>query len=460
MFLKRIGLDMTLTRPESLRRRLISLSGPIFIELVLIMLLGTVDTVMLSQRSDNTVAAVGVVAQILNMVFLAFGASTTGASVLCSQYLGARQHKNMMTAVGIALLFNTVVGLFISILLYLYAEPLLQLMELRPELMDEGLAYMRIVGGFAFLQALSLTISAILRSADMAYYPMQVTFIINIVNVIGNYTLIFGHFGFPEMGVTGAALSTTFSRAIALLLLLFILYRKGLGTIPFSSFSPFPWAMLTRMLSIGLPSGGEQLSYSLSQVVITYFTNMLGNEALAARTYAMNIVMFSYVFAMAVGQGGAICIGHLIGKGHKHTAWLLGRYCIKITVLISFAVALLVAFSAPHVMGWLSSNPRIIALGILVLAIDVILEIGRAINILCVNFLRATGDAMYPFILGLIVMWGVATGFSYLFGIVIGWGLAGMWIAFTMDESIRAFLLGRRWNSRIWERKNLIVRNV
>ena len=318
---------------QNIRRWLVRLTGPIFIEMVLIILLGIVDTVMLSQCSDNTVAAVGVVVQLLNMIFLVFEATTAGTSVLCSQFLGARQMDNVFRTIGVSLAFNMMMGVIVSAALFFGAERILRLMELRPELMGDGVTYMRIVGGFAFFQAISLTLSAILRSAGMAYYPMQVTFLINIINIIGNYTLIFGHFGFPALGVEGAAISTSFSRGVAMCLLIFILFRKNL-TFPPAFLWPFPFGVLRKMLSIGLPSGGEQLSYSLSQVVITYFVNMLGNEALAARTYAVNIVTFSYVFAMSVGQGGGICIGHLIGKGRKNAALLLGRYCIRITLRI------------------------------------------------------------------------------------------------------------------------------
>ena len=342
---------------QNIRRWLVRLTGPIFIEMVLIILLGIVDTVMLSQCSDNTVAAVGVVVQLLNMIFLVFEATTAGTSVLCSQFLGARQMDNVFRAIGVSLAFNMMMGVIVSAALFFGAERILRLMELRPELMGDGVTYMRIVGGFAFFQAISLTLSAILRSAGMAYYPMQVTFLINIINIIGNYTLIFGHFGFPALGVEGAAISTSFSRGVAMCLLLFILFRKKL-TFPPSFLWPFPFGVLRKMLSIGLPSGGEQLSYSLSQVVITYFVNMLGNEALAARTYAVNIVTFSYVFAMSVGQGGGICIGHLIGKGHKNAALLLGRYCIRITLMISFSVALLSALLGKSVMGLSATTPK------------------------------------------------------------------------------------------------------
>lgn len=372
---------------QNIRRWLVRLTGPIFIEMVLIILLGIVDTVMLSQCSDNTVAAVGVVVQLLNMIFLVFEATTAGTSVLCSQFLGARQMDNVFRAIGVSLAFNMMMG----------------------------------------------------------------------VIIIGNYTLIFGHFGFPALGVEGAAISTSFSRGVAMCLLLFILFRKKL-TFPPSFLWPFPFGVLRKMLSIGLPSGGEQLSYSLSQVVITYFVNMLGNEALAARTYAVNIVTFSYVFAMSVGQGGGICIGHLIGKGHKNAALLLGRYCIRITLMISFSVALLSALLGKSVMGLLSDNPEVVSLTALILCIDVVLELGRAVNILCVNFLRATGDAVYPFIIGLIFMWGVATVGGYVLGVTLGFGLVGMWIAFTMDESIRAALFWRRWQSRRWMGKSIVAR--
>lgn len=441
---------------RSLKTRLANLTAPIFIETLLIMLLGAVDTIMLSQYSDNTVAAVGVVNQLLNLVFLIFGVTTAGTSVLCSQYLGAGQHKNMLQVVGLSILFNTAIGLVCSAFLFFGAHGMLSLMELRPELINDGLSYMEIVGGGAFLQAISLTLSAVLRSANKAYYPMVVTLIINIVNIFGNYALIFGKFGFPQMGVEGAAISTTVSRTVAMLLLFGILFAKLIRRIPLSYFKPFPVDKFKNLMAIGLPSAGEQISYSFSQVVITYFINMLGNEALTARTYAMNIIMFTYLFSMSLGQGGGICIGHLIGEHKNRAALILGRYCLKWSIIISIGMAVFSAAMGKTIVGLLTSNPEIIRMTVTVLMIDIVLELGRAVNIFCVYALRSAGNANYPFIVGLIVMWSCAVGGSYLFGITLGWGLAGMWWAFTLDENIRAVILSRRWNSRKWERYSFV----
>ncbi|WP_277639288.1 MATE family efflux transporter [Bacteroides graminisolvens] len=441
---------------ENIRRRLFKLAAPIFIETLLIMMLGAVDVIMLSRHSDNSVAAVGVVNQIIVLTFLIFEVINLGTSVLCSQYLGAKMHKNVVQVVGVSLLMNLVVGVSVSLFLFSMNETILQWMGLTPELMKDGTDYMRIVGAFAFFQAISLTLSASLRSANKAIYPMMVTVVVNILNIIGNYTLIFGEFGFPEMGVEGAAISTAFSRGVSMVILFIILFRKHIRKFPLAYFRPFPFKELKNLLKVGLPSAGEQLSYSSSQVVITYFINVLGTEALAARTYSVNIIMFSFLFCIAIAQGGAICIGHLIGEKRPHAAFLLGKYVMKKSVLITVCLSLITALMGPFIFGWLTTNEQIIRMGVTILAIDVILEIGRPINIFATNALRAAGDVNYPFYLGLVVMWSVAVGCGYLFGIHWGWGLAGMWVAFLLDENIRGIVFVRRWYGMKWVKKSFV----
>lgn len=441
---------------ESIKRRLAKLAAPIFIETLLIMMLGAVDTVMLSRHSDSSVAAVGVVNQIVMLTFLVFEVINLGTSVLCSQYLGARMEKKVVQVVGVSLLVNLVIGGVISLFLYLMANTILRWMGLGPELMADGVDYMRIVGAFAFFQAISLTLSAALRSANKAIYPMMVVVVVNIINIFGNYSLIFGKFGFPELGVEGAAISTAFSRGVAMLILFIILFRKHIPRFPVAYFRPFPWGELKNLMRIGLPSAGEQLSYSSSQVVITFFINMLGVEALATRTYCVNIIMFVYLFSISMAQGGAICIGHLIGENKPHAAFLLGKYVMKKSVLITFSLSCLLAVFGHSILSMLTTNPEIIQLGATILIIDTVLEIGRPINIFATNALRAAGDVNYPFYVGLVVMWSVAVGGGYLFGIHWGWGLCGMWVSFLLDENIRGIIFVRRWYGMKWVRKSFV----
>lgn len=278
-----------------IRKGLTKLVIPIFIETLLIMMLGAVDTVMLSQYSDESVAAVGVVNQIVMFAFLIFEVINIGTSVLCSQYLGAGMRNKMVQVVGVSLLLNLVVGLVVSAILHYGAATLLGWMGLRPELLKYGIGYMEIVGAFAFFQAISLTISASLRSANKAIYPMLVTVLVNVMNIIGNYSLIFGKFGLPAMGAEGAAISTSIARGVSMIVLFVILFRKHIPSFPMVLFRPFPWIELKNLLKVGVPSAGENMSYSFSQVVITYLINILGNDSLATRTYTVNTTMFVYL---------------------------------------------------------------------------------------------------------------------------------------------------------------------
>lgn len=420
------------------------------------MMLGAVDTIMLSQYSDESVAAVGVVNQIVMFAFLIFEVINIGTSVLCSQYLGAKMQKNMVQVVGVALLFNLVVGLLISAILHYGATTLLGWMGLRPELLKYGIGYMQIVGAFAFFQAISFTISASLRSANKAIYPMLVTVLVNIMNIIGNYSLIFGKWGMPALGAEGAAISTSVARGVSVVVLFVILFRKHIPRFPLNYFRPFPWVELKNLLKVGLPSAGENMSYSFSQVVITYFINILGNNALATRTYTVNIVMFVYLFAIAMAQGGAISIGHLVGQKKIRAAYLLGKYVMRLSILVSLVLSCIWAASGHFIFSMLTDNQEIIKMGVTIMLVDIIVEIGRAVNIYATNALRSAGDVNFPFYVGVAVQWTVSVGFSYLFGIYWGWGLVGMWCAFLLDENIRALLFVKRWNSMRWAKKGFI----
>ncbi|MDD4819318.1 MAG: MATE family efflux transporter [Flavobacteriales bacterium] len=449
---------MSIISPN-IRKNFRQVAFPIFIETFLMMLLGAMDTLMLSQYSDDKVASVGMANQLLNMILLIYTVTTIGTSVCCSQFFGAGERRSVMQILGVSVLFNTIAGGIVSLGLYFFSYNLLNFMQLDQSLMDDAVNYMQIVGGFSFIQALSLTLSAFLRSAGKAFYPMYVTVLINVLNIFGNYTLIFGKFGFPEMGVMGAAISTCMSRLVALLILIFIVFRVEMKDFTIKCLSPFPYTKLKNMLSIGLPAAGENFSYCASQVTITYFINMLGTEALTARTYVVNIVMFSYLLASATGMGGGICIGHLVGYGKKNAAYILGFYCIKLAVISSLVASVATAIFGRNIMALLTQNPQIIRMGAYLLIIDVGVEIGRAVNMFAVNGLRATGDARYPFWVGVVFMWGVATALGYVFGITFEFGILGMWVAFLLDENMRAVVFVRRWMSKKWASKGFIQHN-
>lgn len=440
----------------SLKRQLKVITIPVFIELALVMLLGAVDTVMLSRYSDNSVAAVGLDNQLMSLIFLVYQFFSMGAAILCAQYIGAGMRKRLVQVVGMALVVNLLLGMAVSALLFFYAEHLLILMGLRPELMGDGLVYLKLTGALSFFQALSLTFSASLRSADKVVWPMAVTGIVNVLNILGNYVLIFGHWGFPQLGVEGAAIATAASRAVSMVLLAIVHFRVHIPRFPLSYFRPIPWKELRNLLKIGIPAMSENISYSLSQVVITYFINQISNEALAARTYCANMIMFVYLFCLSITQGGDILVGHLVGQWRHQAAYVLGNYFFRWALIITLTGSVMLALAGPTLLSAFTDNEEIIQMGIWVLVVDVFLEAGRTSNIFAGSTLRATGDVVYPFVVGIIFQWSIAVGLSYVIGIPLGYGLVGMWIGFALDESIRGIILVRRWQSGKWRTKSFV----
>ena len=444
---------------EPLRRQLRKLTIPIFMEIALVMLVGFVDVLMLSQygtagAGDRAVAAVGFVNQFVGLVFLVYQFVSQGMAIVCAQYHGAGERKRLVQIVGLALGLNAALGLVVSAVLFTFPTEILRLLRLKEELLPDGVTYLRITGVLSFFQALAFAFSASLRSVDKVRPVMYVTMAANLFNAVGNYLLVFGHCGCPELGVAGAAWATAGSRAVSMLLLAVVHFRIHIPAFRLDWFRPFPWRELRNLFAIGLPAMGEEASYCFSQLVISCFVNQLSTDALTTRTYCVNCIMFVYLFCASITQGGDIIVGHLVGRDRYHPAYLMGNFFLGRSMLVTLACSVVLAACGPFLLGLLTDNPEIIRMGAVILWIDCVLEIGRVRNIFACSTLRATGDAIYPLVVGVVFQWAVAVGLAWVFAFPCGWGLIGAWIAFMLDENLRGIVLMRRWHTKGWIGKN------
>ena len=451
---------MSKQKAINLKIGIFSLTWPIFIELFLHMLLGNADTLMLSQYSDNAVAAVGVANQILWIVIIMFGIISGGTTILVSQYLGANDDSKAIEVIMVSLVINVVFGLVLSMIIFIFAPQLLKMMNLPSDLMNDAIQYLRIVGGLSFIQSIIMTITATIRSYGYMKDSMRVTIGMNILNVVGNALFIFGLLGMPRLGATGVAISTSFSRLIGMIILLLLMKKRVKGHLNLKVLKPFPKNTLRDLLRIGIPTAGEQLSYNVSQLVITYFSTLLGALSLTTKIYAQNLSMFIYLFALAIAQGTQILIGHMIGAQELEEAYHRCLKSLKIAIAFSIGMAAIVTLFSKPLLGLFTKNPEIIAVGSMVMIITLVLEPGRTFNLVIINALRAAGDVKFPVYMGIISMWGVSVTLSYLLGIHYNLGLVGMWIAFSVDEWLRGLLMLWRWRSRIWEKMSFVPQSI
>lgn len=445
-----------MNKSKKRKMNVVSLTWPIFIEILLFMLLGSVDTLMLGKYSDNAVAAVGVSNQLIGMMNILFGVLSTGTAVLVAQNLGAENRERASKVTLVSLCLNLVIGVVLSLTMFLGSTSILKLMNIRADLLQYGKDYLGIVGGFLFFQSVLMTITAVVRNHGLTKISMYVTLGMNIIHVILDYIFIFGPFGLPILGVKGVAVSTNISKFLGLAVMLYILLTKVERNLSFKYLRPFPKDILRDLLKIGIPTAGEQLSYNMSQLVVTYFINMLSNEALTTKAYVQNIVMFAYLFAVAIGQGTEILVGHLVGENKKEKAYKTCLKSLKLAMISSLVMAGIFALFRTQLLSIFTQNKDIIAIGGTILVVDFILEPGRTFNLVVINSLRASGDVKFPVYMGIMSMWGVSVLLSYILGIYFGLGLVGMWIAFACDEWLRGILMLWRWRSRKWESMSFV----
>lgn len=442
--------------PSWKKLSLFAVTWPIFIDSVLRMLLGTADVFMLSRLSDQVTGAVGLANEIIIFCILMFGFVGIGSSVAVAQYLGAGRAQEASRISAHAITMNLIFGLLVSAALYFLGQPLMRLMNLAPEQVDIANLYLKLVGAFIWLEALSYAISSVLRSNGQTRDVMYVTLGVNLIHVAGNVLLIFGHWGFPEWGVTGAAVSTVISRFLGVIVLFVFLYRRIAVPIRFKDYFSFESRYVKQILSIGLPAAGEHMSWQSQHMMMISFINLIGPAALSTHVYVMNISNYYMALGMAIGVGTEIIVGHMVGAGEMKAAYHKLLRSVRVTFIVTSAAVGIAALFREDLLGLFTRNPEIIMAGSGILLLSIILEPGRTFNLVVINSLRAAGDARFPVLLGVLVMWGVAVPLAYWLGIRMGLGLLGVWIAFAVDEWLRGLLMLLRWRSRAWEKKALV----
>lgn len=442
--------------PSWKKLSLYAITWPIFVDSVLRMMLGTVDVFMLSRISDTATGAVGLANEIIFFCILMFGFVGIGTSVAVSQYIGAGREQEASRISALAITINLVFGILVSVVLVGFGEPIMRLMNLSPGQIGMASHYLKIIGGFIWIEALSYAVSSIIRSTGNTKSVMYVTLGVNVIHIAGNYMLIFGHFGMPEWGVTGAAVSTVVSRLLGILVLIVILYRRIPSPIRIKDYVTWNGSYVKQIMSVGLPAAGEHLAWQSQYLMVVSFVNMIGVTALNTHVYVMNVSNYFMALAMAVGTGTEIIVGQMVGAGEMKAAYRRLMKSVKISFFLTFVIVGIASLFRHEILGMFTQDTHIIAAGAGILLLSVVLEPGRTFNIVIINSLRAAGDARFPVLMGVLSMWGISVPLAYYMGVHSGLGLMGVWIAFAVDEWVRGVIMLLRWRSRAWEKKALV----
>ena len=438
------------------KKNLISLIIPIFFELLLVTIVGNIDTIMLGYYSDEAVGAIGGITQLLNIQNVIFSFINMATAILTAQFLGAKDYKRVKQVISVSLVLNVLLGLILGGIYLFFWESLLQKINLPGELIGIGKYYFQMVGGLCILQGIILSCGAILKSHGRPTETLIINVGVNILNIIGNAFFIFGWLGMPVLGPTGVGISTVISRGIGCVAAFYMMCKYCNFTFKKKYIKPFPFKIVKNILSIGLPTAGENLAWNVGQLMIVAMVNTMGTTIIASRTYLMLISSFTMTLSIALGQGTAIQVGHLVGAGEIKEVYHKCLKSLKIALIFAFVTTFLVFLFRKPIMSIFTTNPDILKASLKIFPLMILLEMGRVFNIVIINSLHAAGDIKFPMFMGITCVFSVAVLFSYLFGISLGWGLAGIWLANAMDEWIRGLAMYFRWKSKKWQNKSFV----
>lgn len=447
-------------------RRVLAITLPAMVELVFSQLFGMVDTMMLGHTDISAIAlaAVGYTNNPMNLLLGVMSAFNVGTTAAVAWSLGAEDAAGARQVVRTALGLNLIMGAVTTLLGVGLAEPLVAFMAgqsqdaLTVQALPYARQYMQICSAGLLAAALNMAITGALRGAGQTRLPMVYNLSSNLLNVAGNYILIYGRFGFPAMGVLGAAISTTLSRVVGAIAALVVLFHVD-SQIRLRLRDGFRMRMnqVKRILRVGTTTAAEQAIMQIGFILFSRSVAGLGATIFAAHQIGLNINGLSWVPAQGFGVAATTLVGQSMGAGEPKKARDYARVVLRMALMMSAAVGLLFALGAHLVAQWYINDVAVAMLAAGALRIMALGMPGIAIQQTIGASLRGAGDSMFPLVASMIGIWVFRVLVAPLFIYTLGWGLTGAWFSIVLDQTTRACVVYARFAGGKWMYKRTLA---
>ncbi|WP_459862867.1 MATE family efflux transporter [Campylobacter concisus] len=429
---------------------------PIFLDMFLHFITLIINTYMVTKVSVHLVGAMGAGNQVMDLFMTIFNFLSIGCSVVVAQALGAKKNDLASNVIHASITSNTLFGIFSAIIIYVFGYNILNLLNVPKELINDSFSYLHILGFALLFDGIGMVLAAVLRVYNLATAVMLTSVLMNVITILGNAISLFGWFNLPNLGLQGVALSTLVGRLVGIFVLAYMLSQKAKVKIYFKKLLVVPFEILKKILSIGLPSAGENLLWMAQYMVAFGFVASMGEASLSVQTIYFQITLLILLCGASISVANEVIVGHLVGASEFNEAYTRTFRALRLGVFITLVVVLIAYALKYQIMDALNLNENLRAIMLPLFTLSIFLEAGRTFNIVIVNALRASGDAKFPLVTGLIFMWGLSLPLGYFLGIYLGWGIIGVWIGFCADEWLRGLANTWRWRSKKWQEKRLV----
>ncbi|ADL07542.1 MATE family efflux transporter [Thermosediminibacter oceani] len=439
-----------------LRKRIMSLAWPAILEMISGTIVWTVDTAMVGRLSAGALSAVGLGAQLAFTVTFVFGALGVGTSAMVARSVGAGENKRADYIAGQALLISLVLGAILGLLYNLGAVPIFRALTRDPVVASLGADYLKIVAvGVAFMVP-TLVMNSALRGAGNTTIPMISAATGNILNIIGDYALIFGNLGFPRLEVKGAAIATTFAQIVAAAVT-FGYVSSGFGPIKldFRKLSRIDLKLMGRIVSLSLPASMEELSYSASRLISAIWINRLGTTAFAAHQVAVSAESMSFMPGYGFSVAASTMVGQNLGARDEKTAELAAWEAARLSVFLMSTVGAVFFLIPGQITGLFTNIPEVGDLAARCLRIGAFEQATIAVAMTFGGVLRGAGDTKGPFTVTFVTLWLVRLPLIFTVVFILRAGLEYVWVATVIQYFVEALLMAHKFKKGYWKKIEL-----
>ena len=430
------------TANKTLINTILLLAWPVMAEMMLQTLAQIVDMAMVGRLGKASIAAVGLSFRPLfvgQAIFLGLGVATTA---LVARFIGAGDRAKATRAAEQSLLTTSVLALALAAFGYFAARQITVFMGAESDVVDLGTTYLKGFSPGLFFLMLATIMTSALRASGDTKTPFYAGAISNVVNVVGNYILIFGLLGFPALGVLGAAIATSFSRVVAAGIMFMALLRGKSGLhLNWRDFATLDWDIITRLFKIGFPAAIERLVQSLSMMLHVKILATLGTTAVAISTLSGNVEQISFMPSNGFAVAASTLVGQNLGARQPEEAERSGWGAVRLCALFMGTMGLLFVLVPSMFIRIFTADPTVIEPAKVVLRIVGLAQLPQAVGFVASGILRGAGDTKAVLGIGLVGNILLRLGLSYLFIIVLGWGLWSAYLAILIDWLVRGGLL-------------------
>ena len=431
-------------------RMICALLVPVVLEQLLNSIMGTADTMMVSNVGSAAISAVSLVDSINILVIQAFSALAAGGAIVCAQYIGQQNHKKANESARQVLFIITAISVAVSLLCLVFQRPLLRLIfgSVEAEVMRNSRIYFFFTAlSFPFIAAYDAAAS-IFRAQDNTRGPMLISMISNVMNIVGNAIMIWGF----HLGVEGAALSTLVSRIFCAVVVLLQLRRDRQPIVVRDYYKIRPdWRMIRRILGLGIPSGVENSMFQLGKLAIQSTVSTLGTVAIAAQAMTNILENLNGIAAIGVGVGLMTIVGQCLGAGRKDEAiYYIRKLCVIAEVILICSCLLVFLLVRPiTILGGMEAESAKMCIH-MISWITVVKPLVWTRAFIPGYGLRAAGDVKFSMITSCVTMWSCRFCLCVLLIRVFGFGPMGVWIGMFADWTLRGIIFSLRFHSRKW----------